>query len=101
MTKEEFEDRVGKKVPLRHFQLVNKVYSFHPIISEVEGKKQVAELYREFGILIFIDMEETADAAMQLEQEITIAQNQLIVLKVRQAALSNAAARLDMIKEAE
>lgn len=54
------------------------MYAFHPSISETDGKSQVALLWCEFGIRIFMDMEETADkAALAEKKKIQIARANL------------------------
>lgn len=62
------EDR--KKVTTKEYLLIEKVYTFHPSISETHGKVQVADLYDEFGIRIFKDMLPTAEKAQALEEDI-------------------------------
>lgn len=39
MMKQEFEKLIGKEVSEEDYSLINRVYSFHPAISETEGKK--------------------------------------------------------------
>ena len=78
MTKQEFErilnygkrDSDKKYITIEEYRLVEKIYTFHPSISETQGKAQVADLYDVFGIRVFKDMEPTADKARQLEDEI-------------------------------
>ena len=70
MTREEFNERVKKEVPEKEYKVIEFVYQFHPLISETEGKDQVAYLYKNFGIGIFEEMEEKAAAAKELEDQI-------------------------------
>lgn len=53
------------------------MYTFHPSISETDGKSQVALLWCEFGMRIFYDMEATADKAAIAEKKIRIARENL------------------------
>ncbi|MFQ7011397.1 MAG: hypothetical protein ACLRTA_02385 [Clostridia bacterium] len=48
-----------------------------PSISGTDGKSQVALLWCEFGIRIFMDMEETVDKAALAEKKIQIARANL------------------------
>ena len=68
---EEFASRVSKKVSDDDFKLIDFVYMWHPLISEVEGKDQVAYLFNQFGIGIFREMEPKANEAMRIEVEIS------------------------------
>lgn len=76
MTKQEFESalhayrNMKEAISPQDYALIEKVYAFHPSISETDGKAQVAMLYAEFGIRIFKDMEATADKAVILEKSI-------------------------------
>ena len=45
MMKQEFEKLIGKEVSEEDYSLIDRVYTFHPAISETEGKKQIAILY--------------------------------------------------------
>lgn len=80
MTREEFESNLSqlhKGGAIRHekpteeeYKLIEYVYTFHPSISETEGKKQVAYLYENFGMSIFRDMEVRADFMRVKEGEL-------------------------------
>lgn len=63
MLKEEFEERAGRAVTDQEFKIINTVYVFHPSISDVSGKDQIAELYLSFGMTLLLDMFPTAKAA--------------------------------------
>ena len=45
MTKQEFQKRIGAEISQKDYSIVEHVYTWHPSISEVEGKEQIAELY--------------------------------------------------------
>lgn len=83
MTKQEFESALHAYREMKttispsDYALIEKVYAFHPAISEVNGKAQVAMLYAEFGIRVFKDMEATADKAVILEKNIHTKRNEL------------------------
>mgnify|MGYP003497928946 FL=1 len=82
MTREEFDREleaygIPKYPTAEDYNLIEKVYTYHPAISEVRGKAQVAALYAELGICVFHDMEPTADRAMRLESDIRAAKHEL------------------------
>ena len=71
MMKEEFMEVSGvKKINDEAYALIEFVYTFHPLISETNGKEQVAYLYNNFGIGIFKEMEAKAIAAQKVESKI-------------------------------
>lgn len=43
MMKQEFENLIGKEVSDKDYEVIDRVYTFHPAISETEGKKQIAD----------------------------------------------------------
>ena len=83
MMKYEFEAKLNELEPIQRtvsdddYKLIEYVYTFHPSISETEGKRQVALLYHEFGIRIFQDMKPTADRNRELDVEIGRARHHL------------------------
>lgn len=83
MTKEEFENLVDKCVTSTDFEKINHVYAWHPSISETEGKKQIAELYKQYGMAIILQMTEAANYALELEREITFYNHKIQELKDR------------------
>ena len=67
MTKQEFEKRIGAEISQKDYSIVEHVYTWHPSISEVEGKEQIAELYKSFGMPIIKNMMEAANYAETLD----------------------------------
>ena len=63
MTKQEFQKRIGAEISQKDYSIVEHVYTWHPSISEVEGKEQIAELYKSFGMPIIKNMMEAANYA--------------------------------------
>lgn len=59
------------------------VYTWHPSISEVEGKEQIAELYKSFGMPIIKNMMEAANYAETLDRAMAQAQRQVEELRKR------------------
>ena len=76
MYKQEFEIRLeGLKghavsVPDEDYDIIEKVYTFHPSISETDGKDQIARLYLEYGMSIIRDMKPRAALMEKKEEEL-------------------------------
>lgn len=83
MTKQEFEKRIGAEISQKDYSIVEHVYTWHPSISEVEGKEQIAELYKSFGMPIIKNMMEAANYAETLDREMAQAQRQVEELRKR------------------
>ena len=66
MMKEEFESLIGNSISAEDYAVVERVYMFHPAISETAGKEEVSELYKKFGMAIFMDMLQRAEMAESL-----------------------------------
>lgn len=88
MTKEEFKKQLEDYAPgnMRQFSDVDYasiefVYTFHPAISQVGGKKQIAVIFQEGGMSVIKDMKQRAHEAEELERKITSARLELDKLK--------------------
>lgn len=74
MMREEFNELVSKEmfdgkpfdVGDEEYKIIETVYGFHPSISDVDGKEQIARLYVNFGFIIIADMYPRAKAAETL-----------------------------------
>lgn len=77
MTKQEFEKRIGAEISQKDYSIVEHVYTWHPSINEVEGKEQIAELYKSFGMPIIKNMMEAANYAETLDRAMEQAQRQV------------------------
>ncbi len=71
MIKKEFEERIGKTISDDDYKVVETVYTYHPVIDNVLGKDQIAELYKIGGMRVMRDMLGSAACAMQLENDIS------------------------------
>lgn len=69
MMKSEFEELIGKEVSNKEYSEIEFVYTWHPSISETEGKKQIANLYQMFGMTVIKNMIETASIMQELDKE--------------------------------
>ena len=81
MTKQEFEQRLGKQVNSADYSVIEYVYNFHPSISDVGGKDQIASLYKIGGMRLIKDMIPTAQRAEKLEEEMRQARTALGTLR--------------------
>ena len=77
MTKLEFCELLGAPVSDGFYRDIETVYTYHPSISETEGKMQVVRLFKEFGFRIFADMLPTAQRAKDKEDFIRAARFRL------------------------
>lgn len=90
MTREEFEKQleatgcspIMQCITDEEYSLIEKVYQFHPSISETNGKVEIAELFSKFGMSVIRDMEPRADVMMRLENELQ--KNQAAVERVKE-----------------
>ncbi len=69
--KHEFEARIKATVSAEDYAVIERVYAFHPIIDEVDGKDQIAQLYKLGGMALINDMVSRAEEAQQLKNEIS------------------------------
>lgn len=67
--KNEFEKLTGKEVSPDEYGIIEMVYAFHPSISNVEGKQQIADLYKIGGMPLMKNMLETAEIMKGLDDE--------------------------------
>lgn len=71
MQKAEFEERIEGQVSDEDYKLIEFIYQWHPVIRNVSGKDEVAELYKSFGMALFRDMEPRAKKAKEVEEKMT------------------------------
>lgn len=60
-----------REVTETEFELINKVYTWHPTISNIHGKQQVAWLYAQLGITVFRELYDVAEQMELLDAERT------------------------------
>ncbi len=87
MMKKEFERLTGKTVCDEEYGTIEYVYTWHPAISETEGKDQITRLYTDYGMTVIEDMVERAGKMEKLEGDLKAAQSQVAVIKDRIKAL--------------
>ncbi len=88
MMKQEFEARIGKMVSDEEYGTIEYVYTWHPAISETEGKDQIARLYTDYGMTVIEDMVERSRKMEKLEGDLKVAQRQVTFVQDRIKALS-------------
>lgn len=81
MTKKEFEELAGISVSENDYSVIEMVYTWHPVISNVSGKEEVAELYKSFGMTIFYDMVTRAERAFDLDKLLREAKGKVASIK--------------------
>jgi len=81
MTKQEFKALTKRDFTDKEYEAIETVYTFHPAISETEGKQQIASLYDTFGFRIIADMLPTAIKAKELAEPMTRKRHELEELK--------------------
>lgn len=89
MMKHEFEERLGSQVTESEYKDIEFVYTFHPVISNTEGKTQIAQLYKIGGMRLIKDMLPTARKAQELDNKIMAANANLMRLKRQSEMLAN------------
>lgn len=89
MMKHEFEEWLGGQVTEKEYKDIEFVYTFHPSISNTEGKTQIAQLYKIGGIRLIRDMIPTARKAQELDNKIMAANANLMRLKRQREMLAN------------
>lgn len=67
MMKAEFEELVGIQVSSKDYEAIEFVYTWHPSISDTNGKKQIAEIYNTGGMLVINAMLEAAMYMQKLD----------------------------------
>ena len=83
MMKNEFEKLVGKMVSDEEYSTIEYVYTWHPAISETEGKDQITNLYMNYGMTVIEDMVERAGRMENLEGDLKAAQSQVAIIQGR------------------
>lgn len=84
MTKKEFDQKCIEVKPQNNrrptdaeYKVIEYVYTFHPAISETEGKEQIAMLFLNFGMSLIRDMVPRAQLMEKKESELRAAREAL------------------------
>lgn len=102
MQKREFEEMIEQPVSDAEYRVIETVYQWHPSVKEVSGKKEVAELYKSFGMAIFHDMLPRAEKNRELERQFLHARAEMERIRVEMEELSrgNAPESVQVLPEA-
>jgi len=92
MMKQEFKALTKRDFTDEEYEIIEIVYTFHPSISETEGKKQIAHLFDNFGFRIIADMLPTAVKAREYEELIAKKRHELEELQKAYNELKNPSA---------
>ncbi|WP_312428362.1 hypothetical protein [Lacrimispora sp.] len=87
MMKNEFEKLIGKTVGEEEYSTIEYVYTWHPAISETEGKAQIARLYTDYGMTVIEDMVERAGKMEMAERDLRVARTNVAIIQNRIKAL--------------
>lgn len=85
MNKQEFESRIGATVSQKQFEIINHVYTFHPLIRDVGGKEQIAQLYKLGGMLLMRNMYSYVLKCEETERRLTNAEGRIAELQEKLA----------------
>lgn len=83
MMKKEFEGLTGKTVSDEEYGTIEYVYTYHPAISETEGKDQIARLYTDYGMTVIEDMVERAGKMEMAERDLRVANSNVAIIQNR------------------
>ena len=89
MMKNEFEELLGGAVSTADYDIVEFVYTWHPSISETDGKQQIVNLYKNGGMLVIKGMIEAATYAKELDDERRELEAKMNTIKERFANISS------------
>lgn len=68
MMKSEFEKLAGARVEDYDYQVIEYVYTWHPVIDNVKGKQQIADLYKIGGMAVIKGMVDIAKQSERIER---------------------------------
>lgn len=89
MLKREFEEKIGKEIADSDYGIIEIVYTWHPVISNTEGKRQMADLYEIGGMTIIKDMLPRAQKAFELNQKMDKLETELNKLRLEYGHLTD------------
>lgn len=88
MMKQEFEQRIGGTVSAEDYDLIELVYTWHPAISNVDGKDQMAVLYMNYGMTVIKDMVTRSIAVRDLDKQLQEAESKMAAIQEEMKVLS-------------
>ena len=92
---DEFEKLIGKTVKAEEYKVIELVYTWHPAISNTTGKKQMADLYTNFGMSVIKGMVPVAQKMSEIDMERRKLQAKMDMLKEREEMLKEGDLQLE------
>ena len=83
MMQSEFEKLVGNSVSSQDYSINEYVYTWHPVIDNVKGKHQIADLYKVGGMAVIKGMVEVAKKAERIESRLGELRSEMDYLSAR------------------
>lgn len=100
MMKDEFEKISGIEVSVEDYKEIEFVYMFHPAISDTKGKIQIAEIYKNGGMLVIRAMKDMAERGKDIDHEIGRLEKELAFQKKRYEMLKSGDDKLERCLDA-
>lgn len=69
MNIQEFEKRVNEAITDSDWKIIDMVYTWHPAISDTNGKNEIASIWKIGGMPLIKGMVEVAELTMKLDEE--------------------------------
>lgn len=69
MTKAEFVEMIGSEVSDKDYSIIEMVYTWHPAISNTDGKAQISTLYKTGGMVLINGMLKAAKIMEDLDRK--------------------------------
>ena len=89
MNKLEFEQKFGGDVSFEEYAVIERIYTFHPAIPNVDGHATIAALYAMGGMRLMHDMMPAANAAAEIDSAVIHANTVLSRLHSLSRALAH------------
>lgn len=94
MMREEFSryvEEMGGKDTLTadQYKTVEFVYTYHPSISETNGKREIASIYVQYGYRVILDMVETAQRVKEIDDEFLSLRKIMTSLREKKDSIAN------------
>lgn len=88
MMRQEFEQRIGSTISDKDYDLIELVYTWHPAISNADGKNQMASLYMNYGMTVIKDMVARSIAVCDLDKRLREAESKVAAIQEEIEGLS-------------
>lgn len=82
MMKHEFEELIQAQITESHYNIIEKVYMYHPAVGD---KNTIALLYKSFGMTVIGDMLPRAERVEELERSLQILNSEVSLAREKLA----------------